>query len=117
MKQFGKLEYVLDKYSRVWSWKVTGPRAVMMVSKLMPQSWYGDGPHEAIIPDSHQNVRQIKWILDRYPMEIISKSAWYRKVSSHVSSKKKPNKIEELKRVVPKKQFKGKLLNFQTFYP
>jgi SNF2 family DNA or RNA helicase len=113
MKQFGKLEYVLDKYSRVWSWKVTGPRAVMMVSKLMPQSWYGDGPHEAIIPDSHQNVQQIKWILDRYPMEIISKSAWYRKVSSHVSSKKKPNKIEELKRVVPKKQFKGKLLNFQ----
>ena len=113
MKQFGKLEYVLDKYSRVWSWKVTGPRAVMMVSKLMPQSWYGDGPHEAIIPDSHQNVQQIKWILDRYPMEIISKSAWYRKVSSHESSKKKPNKIEELKRVVPKKQFKGKLLNFQ----
>ena len=113
MKQFGKLEYVLDKYSRAWSWKVTGPRAVMMVSKLMPQSWYGDGPHEAIIPDSHQNVQQIKWILDRYPMEIISKSAWYRKVSSHVSSKKKPNKIEELKRVVPKKQFKGKLLNFQ----
>ena len=113
MKQFGKLEYVLDKYSRAWSWKVTGPRAVMMVSKLMPQSWYGDGPHEAIIPDSHQNVQQIKWILDRYPMEIISKSAWYRKVSSHLSSKKKPNKIEELKRVVPKKQFKGKLLNFQ----
>jgi len=113
MKQFGKLEYVLDKYSRAWSWKVTGPRAVMMVSKLMPQSWYGDGPHEAIIPDSHQNVQQIKWILDRYPMEIISKSAWYRKVSSHISSKKKPNKIEELKRVVPKKQFKGKLLNFQ----
>ena len=113
MKQFGKLEYVLDKYSRAWSWKVTGPRAVMMVSKLMPQSWYGDGPHEAIIPDSHQNVQQIKWILDRYPMEIISKSAWYRKVSSHVSSKKKPDKIEELKRVVPKKQFKGKLLNFQ----
>ena len=113
MKQFGKLEYVLDKYSRAWSWKVTGPRAVMMVSKLMPQSWYGDGPHEAIIPDSHQNVQQIKWILDRYPMEIISKSAWYRKVSSHLSSKKKPNKIEDLKRVVPKKQFKGKLLNFQ----
>jgi len=113
MKQFGKLEYVLDKYSRAWSWKVTGPRAVLMVSKLMPQSWYGDGPHEAIIPDSHQNVQQIKWILDRYPMEIISKSAWYRKVSSHISSKKKPNKIEELKRVVPKKQFKGKLLNFQ----
>ena len=27
--------------------------------------------------------------------------------------KVKPNKIEELKRIVPKKQFKGKLLNFQ----
>ena len=113
MKQFGKLEYVLDKYSRVWSWKVTGSRAVMMVSKLMPQSWYGDGPHEAIIPDSHQNVQQIKWILDRYPMEVISKSAWNRKISSYTSTRPKPNKIEELKRVLPKKQFKGKLLNFQ----
>ena len=35
MKQFGTLEYVLDKYSRTWSWKVTGPRAVTMVSKLI----------------------------------------------------------------------------------
>jgi len=113
MKQFGTLEYVLDKYSRSWSWKVTGPRAVTMVSKLIQQSWYGDGPHEAIIPDSHQNVQQIKWILDRYPMQILSKSAWQRKVSTSFVSKKKPNNIEKLKRVTPAKQFKGKLFNFQ----
>ncbi len=113
MKQFGTLEYVLDKYSRTWSWKVTGPRAVTMVSKLIQQSWYGDGPHEAIIPDSHQNVKQIKWILDRYPMQILSKSAWQRKVSTSFVPKKRPNKIEKLKRVTPSKQFKGKLFDFQ----
>ena len=113
MKQFGTLEFVLDKYSRAWSWKVTGPRAVTMVSKLIQQSWYGDGPHEAIIPDSHQNVQQIKWILDRYPMEILSKSAWQRKVSTSFVPKKRPNKIEKLKRVTPAKQFKGKLFDFQ----
>ena len=113
MKHFGTLEYVLDKYSRAWSWKVTGPRAVTMVSKLIKQSWYGDGPHEAIIPDSRQNVQQIKWILDRYPMQILSKSTWQRKVSTTVVPKKRLNKIEKLKRVTPAKQFKGKLFDFQ----
>jgi len=74
-KNFGTLEYVLDKYSRTWSWKVTGSRAVTMVSRLIPQSWYGEGPNEAIIPDNFQNIQQIQWILERYPMEILSKSA------------------------------------------
>ncbi len=113
MKNFGTLEYVLDKYSRTWSWKISGSRAVSMVSRLIPQSWYGDGPHEAIVPDNHQNLLQIKWMLDRYPMEILSKSAWQRKISGSIEKKEKPKKIEKLQRVIPKKQFRGKLLNFQ----
>ena len=113
MKNFGTLEYVLDKYSGSWTWKVTGPRAVTMVSRLIPKSWYGDGPHEAIVPDSHQNVEQIKWILDRYPMEIISKSIWKRKVSKSQPIKEKTKKIDKLNKATPTKQFSGKLLNFQ----
>jgi SNF2 family DNA or RNA helicase len=112
-KNFGTLEYVLDKYSRTWSWKVTGSRAVTMVSRLIPQSWYGEGPDEAIIPDNFQNVQQIQWIIDRYPMEILSKSAWRRKILKHTSKKIKPKKIEKLNKASPGKQFKGKLLNFQ----
>jgi len=112
-KNFGTLEYVLDKYSRTWSWKVTGSRAVTMVSRLIPQSWYGEGPNEAIIPDNFQNVQQIQWILERYPMEILSKSAWRRKIIKSTTKKIKPKKIEKLSKVSPGKQFKGKLLNFQ----
>jgi len=112
-KNFGTLEYVLDKYSRKWSWKVTGPRAVTMVSRLIPQSWYGEGPDEAIIPDNFQNVQQIQWILDRYPMEILSKSAWRRKIIKSTPKKIKPKKIEKLNKANPGKQFKGTLLNFQ----
>ena len=112
-KNFGTLEYVLDKYSRTWSWKVTGSRAVTMVSRLIPQSWYGEGPDEAIIPDNFQNVQQIQWILDRYPMEILSKSAWRRKILKPTSKKIKQKKIEKLNKAIPGKQFKGKLLNFQ----
>ena len=52
MDNFGTLEYVLDKYSRMWTWKITGPRAVNMVSRLIPESWYGEGLDEAIVPDS-----------------------------------------------------------------
>lgn len=112
-KNFGTLEYVLDKYSRTWSWKVTGSRAVTMISRLIPQSWYGEGPNEAIIPDNFQNIQQIQWILDRYPMEILSKSAWRRKISKSTPKKIKPKKIEKLSKANPGKQFKGKLLNFQ----
>ncbi len=113
MKNFGSLEYSLDKFSRNWSWKVTGSRAVIMVSRVIPQSWYGDGPNEAIIPDTRENVQKIKWINDRYPMEIISKSVWNKKIAHFVEKKKRPKKIEKLRQINPGKQFRGELLNFQ----
>ncbi len=112
-KNFGTLEYVLDKYSKTWSWKVTGNRAVTMVSRLIPQSWYGEGPNEAIIPDSPQNIQQIQWILERYPMEILSKSTWRRKILKSSTKKVKLKKIEKLSKATPGKQFRGKLHNFQ----
>ncbi len=113
MKNFGTLEYTLDNYSKTWTWKVTGPRVVSMVSKLIPQSWYGDGPNEAIIPDSTANLKQIRWILERYPLEILSKSAWQRKTTNPIAGKKIISKIEKLQSAKPGPQFRGKLLNFQ----
>ena len=113
MKNFGTLEYVLDKYSKTWSWKVTGPRVVSMVSKLIPQSWYGEGPHEAIIPDNTENVKQLGWILERYPLDILSKTVWQRKKIKPNVNKKILSKIEKLVRAKPGPQFNGKLLNFQ----
>ncbi len=113
MKNFGTLEYVLDKYSKTWSWKVTGPRVVSMISKLIPQSWYGEGPHEAIIPDNTENVKQLGWILERYPLDILSKTVWQRKKIKPNANKKILSKIEKLVRAKPGPQFNGKLLNFQ----
>ncbi len=114
MKNFGTLEYVLDRYSKTWSWKITGQRAVSMVSKVVPESWYGDGPNEAIVPDSLINVQHLQWIQERYPMEILSKSIWQKKALSKKQNKQeKKLKIEKLERRTPGKQFKGKLLNFQ----
>lgn len=113
MKNFGTLEYVLDNYSKTWSWKVTGSRAVSMVSKLIPESWYGEGPNEAIVPDSSENVKHLKSILERYPLDILSKSVWQRKSTISKHPKIILPKIEKLKRVNPGEQFRGKLLNFQ----
>ncbi|HET6517699.1 MAG TPA: DEAD/DEAH box helicase [Nitrosopumilaceae archaeon] len=113
MKNFGTLEYVLDNYSKTWSWKVTGSRAVSMVSKLIPESWYGEGPNEAIVPDSSENVKHLKWILERYPLDILSKSAWQRKSIKSKPQKTVIPKTEKLERVQPGEQFRGKLLNFQ----
>ena len=81
VQNFGSLEYVLDKFSQTWSWKITGSRAVNMISRLVPQAWYGENIDEVIVPDNPENVKQIKLILDRYPLEILSKSAWQRKFS------------------------------------
>ena len=114
MENFGTLEYVLDKYSKIWSWKVTGERAVSMVSRLVPEAWYGENINEVIIPDSPESVKQIKLIMDRYPLEILSKSAWQRKIVKTFTPKPTlPPVKHKLKKAKPGEQFRGKLLNFQ----
>ena len=114
MENFGTLEYVLDKYSKTWSWKLTGQRAVSMISKLVPEAWYGENIDEVIIPDSTESVRQIKAMMDRYPLEILSKSAWQRKVIKTYAPKPALPPIKhKLNRAKAGEQFKGKLLNFQ----
>jgi len=103
MKTFGTLEYAIDKYSGSWTWKITGVRAVMMVSKLIPELWYGNGPNEVIIPDTEKNVKQIRLILERYPLEILSKSVWQRK--ARVKVIKKSGEREEYDRAKLEKSF------------
>jgi len=114
MENIGTLEYVLDKYSKIWSWKVTGDRAVNLISRLVPEAWYGENEHEVIIPDSLESVKQIKLILDRYPLEILSKSAWQRKiVKTYAPKPTLPPIKHKLKKAKTGEQFRGKLLNFQ----
>ena len=114
MENFGTLEYVLDKYSKIWSWKVRGERAVSMVSRLVPEAWYGETIEEVIIPDSPESVKQIKLIMDRYPLEILSKTVWQRKIVKTFAPKPTlPPVKHKLKKAKPGEQFRGKLLNFQ----
>ncbi len=114
MENFGTLEYVLDKYSKIWSWKITGQRAVSMISRLVPEAWYGENINEVIIPDSIESVKQIKLIMDRYPLEILSKSAWQRKiVKTYAPKPVLPPVKYNLHRAKAGEQFRGKLLNFQ----
>ena len=56
MEKFGTLEFVLDRYSGTWCWKISGSRAVNMVSKLIPRGWYGDKPDEVIVSDNDENI-------------------------------------------------------------
>ena len=70
LENIGTLEFVLDKYSKIWSWKITGDRAVNLITRLVSEAWYGENVNEVIIPDNTENVKQIKLILDRYPLKI-----------------------------------------------
>jgi len=51
--------------------------------------------------------------LERYPLEILSKSVWQRKARPKIIQKPTKRKIEKLSKAVAGKQFRGKLLNFQ----
>ncbi len=114
MENIGTLEYVLDKYSKIWSWKVTGDRAVSMISRLVTEAWYGENINEIIIPDNIETVKQLKLIMDRYPLEILSKSIWQRKIIKTYAPKPTLPPIKlKLKRAKSGEQFRGKLLNFQ----
>ena len=109
---FGSLEYVLDRFSNTWTWKITGARAVTMLSDLVPEAWYGDNINEAIVPDRPECVEKIKWMLDRYPLEILSKAAWQKKAKT-TETEDRPAPKYKLKLATPGGQFRGKLLNFQ----
>ena len=114
VENFGTLEYVLDKYSKIWCWKISGPRAVSMVSRLAPEAWYGESVNEVIIPDSPESVKQLKLIMDRYPLGILSKSIWQRKVrKTFKPGPTLPLVKHKLRRAKPGEQFRGNLLNFQ----
>ena len=113
-ENIGTLEYALDRYSKIWSWKVTGERAVSMISRLVPEAWYGENINEVIIPDTIESVKQLKLIMERYPLKILSKSAWQRKIVKTYDPKPTLPLIKlKLKRAKAGGQFRGKLLNFQ----
>ena len=114
VENIGTLEYVLDRYSRIRCWKVTGERAVGMISRLVPEAWYGENVNEVILPDSIESIRQIKLILDRYPLEILSKAAWQKKIAKASPPKPAlPPVKHNLRRAKAGEQFRGDLLNFQ----
>ena len=113
MVVFGTIEFVLDRYSGTWCWKISGTRAVNMVSKLIPRGWYGDKPDEVIVSDNDENIKKLKMINDRYPFDILSKSVWKRKIIPLTIKKQRTPKIEKLSQAVPSKQFRGELLDFQ----
>jgi SNF2 family DNA or RNA helicase len=85
-----------------------------MISRLVSEAWYGENVNEIIIPDSTETVKQLKLIMDRYPLEILSKTVWQRKIVKTYAPKPTlpPVKLK-LKRAKAGDQFRGKLLNFQ----
>ena len=50
LENFGTLEYVQDKYSKLWCWKITGTLAIDKISSLTSKAWYGESENEVINP-------------------------------------------------------------------
>ena len=114
LENFGTLEYVQDKYSKLWCWKITGALAIDKISTLSSKAWYGENEHEVIIEDSTESIKQLKLLMDRYPLEILSKTIWQRKiVKTYAPKPTLPPIKHKLKRAKSGEQFRGKLMNFQ----
>ncbi|RNJ77239.1 MAG: DEAD/DEAH box helicase [Nitrosopumilus sp. B06] len=114
LESIGTLQYVLDKYSKIWSWKISGARAVSMISRLIPEAWYGEKEDEVIVFDNAENVKQIKMMMERYPIDVLSKHVWQRKIIDIRAPKPAIKPIKHnLRRARAGEQFRGKLLNFQ----
>ena len=114
LENFGTLEYVQDKYSKLWCWKITGSLAIDKISNLSSKAWYGENEHEVIIEDSTESIKQLKLLMDRYPLEILSKTVWQRKiVKTYAPKPTLPPIKHKLKRAKTGEQFRGKLMNFQ----
>ena len=114
LENFGTLEYVQDKYSKLWCWKITGKLAIDKISSLSSKAWYGENENEVIIEDSTDSIKQIKLLMDRFPLEILSKTVWQRKiVKTYAPKPTLPPIKHKLKRAKPGEQFRGKLMNFQ----
>ena len=114
LENYGTLEYVQDKYSKLWCWKITGDLAIDKISSLTSKAWYGENEHEVIIEDSTESIKQLKLMMDRYPLEILSKTVWQRKiVKTYAPKPTLPPIKHKLKRAKTGEQFRGKLMNFQ----
>jgi len=114
LENFGTLEYVQDKYSKLWCLKITGKLAIDKISSLSSKAWYGENEHEVIIEDSTDSIKQLKLLMDRFPLEILSKTVWQRKiVKTYAPKPTLPPIKHKLKRAKPGEQFRGKLMNFQ----
>ena len=114
LENFGTLEYVQDKYSKLWCWKITGKLAIDKISSLSSKAWYGENENEVIIEDSTDSLKQLKLLMDRFPLEILSKTVWQRKiVKTYAPKPTLPPIKHKLKRAKPGEQFRGKLMNFQ----
>ena len=114
LENFGTLEYVQDTYSKLWCWKVTGALAIDKISSLSSKAWYGENENEVIIEDSIESIKQLKLLMDRFPLEILSKTIWQRKIIKTYAPKPTLPPIKhKLKRAKTGDQFRGKLMNFQ----
>ena len=114
LENYGTLEYVQDKYSKLWCWKITGDLAIDKISSLTSKAWYGENEHEVIIEDSIESIKQLRLLMDRYPLEILSKTVWQRKiVKTYAPKPTLPPIKHKLKRAKTGEQFRGKLMNFQ----
>ena len=114
LENFGTLEYVQDTYSKLWCWKVTGALAIDKISTLSSKAWYGENENEVIIEDSTESIKQLKLLMDRFPLEILSKTIWQRKiVKTYAPKPTLPPIKHKLKRAKTGDQFRGKLMNFQ----
>lgn len=94
------------------AWIVRGFQVVQMVRRIVPDST-GIERNAASVSDSIVNIDHLKWIMQRYPLEIKSPELWNERLGQLEVVNKKKDKLMIRNQASPTSLFQGKLLDFQ----
>ena len=88
LENFGTLEYVQDKYSKLWCWKITGNLAIDKISSLTSKAWYGENENEVIIIDYKSDKIKLEEI-EKKTNKYTDQLGFYKKIIQEIYPSKK----------------------------
>jgi SNF2 family DNA or RNA helicase len=113
---YGSIRYVEpDKsdYHKDNHWLIKGHQPALITSRVIPNSW-SNGVGERCIPDNIAACEHLRWIMVRYPLEILSPDKWKQREETLDRIGKKRQSLKTLTDEVNiDARFNGTLLPFQ----
>lgn len=113
----GRKEWTTEEYrQRQGLWRVNGAQPAIMMSRIIPNCWTKE-PGVVEVKDNIANIEHLRWIMLRYPLEILDEKKWNARVLEleQILYRRYDNGKRNLKadKAEPSSSFVGELRDFQ----